>query len=694
MAILQDDPAVTDGSVQYGWSLDKINGVLLFLGCIKGYEASSYAPLFIEWVQQRQSIQANQNHSIIADSSQSAVAYAASCMYSRTSRDQLKSEGLLTQKKRKQLHRQWIYKRGSLNPADMMSMKHMAAQLTAHEEATFKLQKSSTAGVGVQTAYNMVQASIQCKPPVAVCLYPKTRKYYAVCVALQLSPSTRRTVLKIEDRSIVNFLRTEAQDWRGKEMGRSQFLNPDLTAKLKLMSMLLATMRFAEVVFVQVGNTDPWAIKANAAANKACKFECNDQWLSEHHIDWSVLASVLQTFQPINKGQASEQQWKLGAKLDVYSITNEQWAVIATKVKPHIHVLGVKLLPLIQQAATLTKDQYAATTNKLYAEFMEAINLIVGAITGWRLPVKKQAARHTKAFKAVKQHIWDMKQAVKVCYTNKFYACKQDLVKQAVDAIEDTIGPTKCTPRNVVNADPISQMSSVCLRGEDWISQQEQFVNRFETADSQVAAYQTIRWADANGNYRLVKSLTFQQSDNTCTIPLSDMAKYYGDIGKERPGTVIPTDEEVMDFLGCSPVNTHGEQYRNARKVFAEPYTRTEYLGALKHKAVINPGILGVPTVVFYMLAAEPTEGIVDIVDIDLAFANAFWEHNKLYDPLRLFLCMLLQKANKPSYTEKSAWRNILMGTPLRKTLSTVEGAMHAQYMQHMNALGYNVVSR
>ena len=54
---------------------------------------------------------------------------------------------------------------------------------------------------------------------------------------------------------------------------------------------------------------------------------------------------------------------------------------------------------------------------------------------------------------------------------------------------------------------------------------------------------------------------------------------------------------------------------------------------------------------------------------------------------------MMLPKANKESYEVKTAWRNILMGTPLRKCLSTMEGKRVDSYLQHMDALGYTVVS-
>ena len=694
LRILQDEQHSDECSSQCNWSLDKINGLLLFLGCIKGYEPSKYAPMFIKWVHQRQLQLSEYGISTqVADSSQSAILYARAATFNTENMQQLKDKGLMNSKDRKRLHHKWITTRHKLRPEDARVMHDLAMQLTAHQLAVVELHRASTAGISVQTVHNMVQADIKCKPPVTVCLYPKPIKYYAACMALQLSPIARHAVIKIGDKNIVNFFRNEAQNWRTSEMGRSQFLKPDLTAKLKLMCMLLVAMRFTEVVFVQVHDNDPWAVKAKKSASIACRLSGNDPWLCEHYIKWPVLASVLQVFCPVNRGQASEQLWRLGAKLDIYQITNEQWADIATKVKPQIHELGMRLLPKIRLAAEKPKDQYAAITNQLYAEFMEAVNMIIGTITGWRLPTNKQPARHTQAFKAVQQHIWEVKQAIKVCKTNKFYVCKQQPVEQAMQLIEDTVGRKGNCMSNEPDADPLPGMSRVCSQGHQWVSKQQQFLKRFEAADSEAARYNTIRWADACGNYRMVKSLTFQQSDNTCSIPLQDMAKYYGDIGKEKPGVAPPSAEEVMEFLGCSPVDTKSHEYRSANDFFDEPYTKDEYLGALKHKAAINPGVLGVPTVCFYMLTAEKNEDIVDIADIDLAFANAFQEHNKLYDPLRLFLCMLLKKANKPSYLEKSTWRNILMGSPLRKTLSTMDGARHARYMQHMNALGYTVVS-
>ena len=150
-----------------------------------------------------------------------AVRHKQSCSLTRK---ELRDEGLLTQKQRRQLHHQWIHKRHQLEPADAAQLKIMAAQLTEHQNAEFKLNKATTAGIGVQTIHNMVQTSICCKPPYAVCLFPQTMKFYAVCAALQVTPIARRTVIKIEHKQVANFLRNEAQDWRCSQMGRTDFI--------------------------------------------------------------------------------------------------------------------------------------------------------------------------------------------------------------------------------------------------------------------------------------------------------------------------------------------------------------------------------------------------------------------------------------------------------------------------------------
>ena len=172
-------------------------------------------------------------------------------------------------------------------------------------------------------------------------------------------------------------------------MGRSHFKSPDLLAKLKLISMLLIAARFGKVHFVQVCNSDPWAAKAKHAAKRACKVCDNDPWLTEHTIKWSSLAAALPSFGSINHGQASEQLWELGAKLDVYNITDEQRGAIAAQVKPDFHQLGTELIPQIKAAAALRMDDYAQVTNKLYADFMQFINIKIGQISGWKLPTNK-----------------------------------------------------------------------------------------------------------------------------------------------------------------------------------------------------------------------------------------------------------------------------------------------------------------
>ena len=106
LGILRNDTKVSKDGSQCGWSLDKVNGILIFLGCVKGYEQSVYAPMLIKWVQQKQAAQINSvSRPVIADSSQSAVVYAAYYMFSSVSREQLRSEGLLTRKDLKQLYR-------------------------------------------------------------------------------------------------------------------------------------------------------------------------------------------------------------------------------------------------------------------------------------------------------------------------------------------------------------------------------------------------------------------------------------------------------------------------------------------------------------------------------------------------------------------------------------------------------------
>ena len=48
---------------------------------------------------------------------QGAVVYSQTCQFSSVTRDQLRDEGLLTKKDRKELHRSWIYKRDSKKTA-------------------------------------------------------------------------------------------------------------------------------------------------------------------------------------------------------------------------------------------------------------------------------------------------------------------------------------------------------------------------------------------------------------------------------------------------------------------------------------------------------------------------------------------------------------------------------------------------
>ena len=102
----------------------------------------------------------------------------------------------------------------------------------------------------------MIISSVSCKPPAAVCLFPKARKFYAACNAINLSHGTKNTMIKTAEHEVVNFFRSEADDWRIREMGRSHFKSPDLLAKLKLISMLLIAARFGKVHFVQVCNSD------------------------------------------------------------------------------------------------------------------------------------------------------------------------------------------------------------------------------------------------------------------------------------------------------------------------------------------------------------------------------------------------------------------------------------------------------
>ena len=52
--ILYKNGAAGDCDVQSGWSLDRISGLLAFIGCIKGCKASKYAEALINWVQSRQ----------------------------------------------------------------------------------------------------------------------------------------------------------------------------------------------------------------------------------------------------------------------------------------------------------------------------------------------------------------------------------------------------------------------------------------------------------------------------------------------------------------------------------------------------------------------------------------------------------------------------------------------------------------
>ena len=72
---------------------------------------------------------------------------------------------------------------------------------------------------------------------------------------------------------------------------------------------------------------------------------------------------------------------------------------------------------------------------------------------------------------------------------------------------------------------------------------------------------------------------------------------------------------------------------------------------------------------------------------------NALREHNVLYDPMKVFMCLLLKKADKPSYEVKKAWRGILISTEFRKIIPTMELRRVQGFLRHMNALGHTVVS-
>ena len=354
--------------------------------------------------------------------------------------------------------------------------------------------------------------------------------------------------------------------------------------------------------------------------------------------------------------------------------------------------MGLKIKSQLQEAARLPAPQYAKAAEQVYAHYMHSVNDIVGNEIGWKLPVDKQAARHTKPYREVQQHIAKMEAAIKDCANERFWASKQAVVKQAVSILEQTLQCQQSDCDKSMEVMSTAQLDELILKSKRWVEKHTGFLKRFEVEDAKQAKYNFIEWANKKGKYTIVKRETFQQNQ-VCTVPVQDMAKFYGDMGKPKPGFEPPSEAEVMAFLGPSPVNSNSDSFQNAIKHFEGDYTREEYIKYFKHKRSTNPGILGVHSIVFWMLMKTDNEDLIDCIDLDVMFANAFRSHNKLYAPLRIFLCMLLQKTDKPSYDVEKAWRNILMGTPMRKCLTSMEAGRADKFINHMDAMGFTLIS-
>ena len=638
------------------WSLDNLVPLLGFLGCLSGCDQAPGAQAFIEWIKNRRGLEEEGSlegtrQRNLKDLSSPAVLFAAGHKIVNMSRSEIEQSGKMSKKALSAAQHKLVHLRFGVDKKEEV-MQELFRKIEAHKASISTVNNATAVGMGIQSAQGMKIASFMGRHPTSLSDFPRARKLYEACAAIHLCPTRFHSIVKLPDKSLVRFIRCDMWMWLQNLLGGQHF-NPDISEKLRLLVILVSVVRYEPVDVVTYHKGDEWGGRASALAEAACTLVEPDAWWSECNIDWQVLASVLYRMKTCCRPAPMLGNWSLGARLNVFNISDQKWAVIKSAVAPSIHKFGTNMIKRLNQAACLPQSQYAEMANALYTEYMSFVNSEVGSHTGWRLPSDKKAPRHTEPFKLVKRRINVVKDAIKVCKGNMFLECKKSLVSDAIQIIDREVGELKYVNEESPFAQPYPNLREKLVQGDSWVLKQNQFLEKFAEADENVARYKLIDFARRICNYTVIKKETFEKVDSTCPFTLQEMAEYLGNLGKKKDSWTPPTEEEVMEFLGPSPIVVGSARYDQAVKRLRGDYMRWEYEAVHKHKAKTFPGILGVPGVVFNKLMSDPSQHRVDLVDLDLAFANALRNHRVLYDSMRTFMCMLLQKSGKPDYKIK-----------------------------------------
>ena len=199
------------------------------------------------------------------------------CKFNMLTAEQRKEHGYLSTKQQKLIKTKMLRIRRD-KQAGAQTMKLLTQQLAEHDIAVKANDQLTTTGVGMCAVSSTKDISIMCSPPISIGQFPKSRKFYAACVAMLCGSTTKTTTIKVDEMEVVNFFNSQAGTWVNNRIQSSNFENTNAVDKMKLLCMLAAKLRFANIRFVQMSKTDKWGLKAYTAAQTRCDSGAEGNW--------------------------------------------------------------------------------------------------------------------------------------------------------------------------------------------------------------------------------------------------------------------------------------------------------------------------------------------------------------------------------------------------------------------------------
>ena len=181
-------------------TLDNLDEILAFLGCVSGCKASCYANDMVKWMHDGgkgdNSTYFTGEAPTYNGANDAAAIVVQHCKSNAMTMPQKQAQGYLTTKQRKQINQKILRVRGS-NQDSMIERRGLQQQLSQHSVIMNMDLLSTQAGVGIRSFSKLSEDSIMCKPPTSIGQFPKSRKYYAACMAMLCASTTQNTIVHV-----------------------------------------------------------------------------------------------------------------------------------------------------------------------------------------------------------------------------------------------------------------------------------------------------------------------------------------------------------------------------------------------------------------------------------------------------------------------------------------------------------------